>query len=115
MPTNTNFLTAKEASELLKLAVKTLAMMRSDGTGPKFLKPSGKILYRIEDLEEWAIKRGKFLSSQQANLLTKRLTRAKRHDSTREKYTKTFFLPLKDNEHQDFSYLAFTGVLPRSY
>ncbi|MDX1921149.1 MAG: helix-turn-helix domain-containing protein, partial [Candidatus Caenarcaniphilales bacterium] len=85
MPTNTNFLTAKEASELLKLAVKTLAMMRSDGTGPKFLKPSGKILYRLEDLEEWAINKGKFLSSQQANLLSKRFKRVRKHTYLKEK------------------------------
>ena len=37
------------ASRFLGLSAKTLAMMRSAGTGPKFVK-RGRIFYFIEDL-----------------------------------------------------------------
>lgn len=34
-------------------SVKTLAMHRSRGTGPKFQKIGGRIFYRTEDLDTW--------------------------------------------------------------
>jgi len=34
------------------LSVKTLAMKRCDGTGPRFVKP-GRIFYFRDDLDEW--------------------------------------------------------------
>lgn len=42
----------KNAATYLGLSVKTLAMKRSNGTGPKFIK-QGRIFYYKEDLDEW--------------------------------------------------------------
>lgn len=42
----------KNAAAYLGLSVKTLAMKRSNGTGPKFIK-QGRIFYYKEDLDEW--------------------------------------------------------------
>ena len=42
----------KNASMYLGLEEKTLAMKRSDGTGPRFIK-RGRIFYFKEDLDTW--------------------------------------------------------------
>jgi len=42
-----------EAAAYLKQAVITLEMWRSKNTGPKFYKPSHKVIYYKEDLDEW--------------------------------------------------------------
>lgn len=42
----------KNAALYLGLEEKTLAMKRSDGTGPSFIK-RGRIFYFKEDLESW--------------------------------------------------------------
>lgn len=42
----------KNAAAYLGLSVKTLAMKRSNGTGPKFIK-QGRIFYYKEDLDKW--------------------------------------------------------------
>lgn len=41
-------------SKYMGYALKTLAMMRSKGTGPKFVK-RGKIFYFREDVDVWMI------------------------------------------------------------
>ena len=50
-------LSTKEAAELLTLSPRTLEGMRSDGTGPKFIKlgtgPKAKVAYRLGDLHDW--------------------------------------------------------------
>jgi hypothetical protein len=43
---------AKDAAKYLGLSSKTLAMYRSSGEGPKFIK-KGRIFYFIDDLNEW--------------------------------------------------------------
>lgn len=43
---------AKNAAIYLGLSVKTLAIMRSEGRGPHFLK-RGRISYYREDLDHW--------------------------------------------------------------
>lgn len=43
---------AKNAATYCGLSVKTLAMKRCDGTGPKFVK-LGRVFYFREDLDEW--------------------------------------------------------------
>ncbi|MCI5136834.1 MAG: DNA-binding protein [Candidatus Electrothrix sp. AR1] len=43
---------AKNAARYLGLEEKTLAMKRSDGTGPCFIK-RGRIFYFKEDLDAW--------------------------------------------------------------
>jgi len=51
------------ASIYMGLAEKTLAMMRSKGTGPKYIK-RGKIFYFLHDINEW-IEEGKIMSTAQ--------------------------------------------------
>jgi hypothetical protein len=55
---------AKNAASYLGLAVKTLAMMRCSGTGPKFVK-RGRVFYYRSDLDEWLLA-GKAGSTAQA-------------------------------------------------
>jgi hypothetical protein len=45
-------LDAKNSATYCGLSVKTLAMKRCDGTGPKFVK-QGRVFYFREDLDEW--------------------------------------------------------------
>ena len=45
-------LDTKNAAIYLGLSVKTLAMKRCEGTGPKFLK-LGRVFYYRDDLDEW--------------------------------------------------------------
>lgn len=53
------------AARYLGLKEKTLAMMRTDGKGPKFIK-RGRIFYFKEDLDSWIIANGKLSSTSQA-------------------------------------------------
>jgi len=53
-----NRLDTGNAANYLGLSVKTLAMMRCNGTGPKFIK-RGRIFYFREDLDEWLLQEGK--------------------------------------------------------
>jgi hypothetical protein len=55
---------AKNAASYVGLSPKTLAMMRCEGTGPKFTK-RGRIFYYLEDLDEW-LKAGRVGSTAQA-------------------------------------------------
>jgi hypothetical protein len=45
-------MTTEGAAAYLGLSIKTLAMRRCAGTGPKFVK-RGRIFYYCEDLDEW--------------------------------------------------------------
>ena len=54
----------KNASTYCGLSVKTLAMKRCNGTGPKFVK-LGRVFYFREDLDAW-LQRGRVVSTAQA-------------------------------------------------
>jgi hypothetical protein len=54
----------KNAAMYLGLSVKTLAMMRCNGTGPKFVK-RGRVFYYRDDLDQWLLA-GKATSTAQA-------------------------------------------------
>lgn len=58
-------LDTKNAAMYLGLKEKTLAMMRSDGTGPKFIK-RGRVFYFKEDLDVWINAQGRLTSTAQA-------------------------------------------------
>ena len=58
-------LNAKNASRYLGLSEKTLAMMRTNGTGPKFIK-KGRIFYYEDDLKAWLNANGRSTSTAQA-------------------------------------------------
>lgn len=57
---------AKDAAAYVGLSEKTLAMWRSRGTGPKFLK-RGRIFYFVQDLESW-LRDGEVRSTSQARV-----------------------------------------------
>ena len=53
------YVTAEEAARLLGLTSKTLANWRSNGDGPRFYRPSPKlVLYAVEDLNAWVERDG---------------------------------------------------------
>lgn len=58
----------KDAAVYVGLAEKTLAMMRSKGTGPPFVK-RGKVFYFIDDLNAW-LQAGRAQSTAQARAVT---------------------------------------------
>lgn len=58
-------LDSKNAATYLGLKEKTLAMMRGNGTGPKFIK-RGRIFYFKDDLDEWLNESGRFKTTAQA-------------------------------------------------
>lgn len=60
-----NRLDAKNSALYLGLKEKTLAMMRCNGTGPKFIK-RGRIFYYQEDLDAWLNAGGRCVSTAQA-------------------------------------------------
>ena len=57
----------KNASLYLGLSEKTLATMRCQGTGPKYIK-RGRIFYFMEDLDTWLLEGGKSVSTAQNRL-----------------------------------------------
>lgn len=59
---------SKNASRYLGLEEKTLAMKRSDGTGPSFIK-RGRIFYFKEDLDAWINEAKKASSTAQMRVL----------------------------------------------
>lgn len=65
-----NRLDTKNASSYLGLSEKTLAMMRCNGNGPRFVK-RGRIFYYREDLDSWLNANGRFTSTAQANQVHK--------------------------------------------
>lgn len=48
------YLVTREAAEILGLSRRTLEKHRTYGTGPRFLKLGGRVVYKIEDLRSWA-------------------------------------------------------------
>jgi hypothetical protein len=59
-------LSAKNAATYLGLSVKTLAIKRCNGTGPRFVK-QGRVFYFVNDLDEW-MRKGTATSTAQARL-----------------------------------------------
>jgi len=55
----------KNTSKYTGLAPKTLAMMRCNGTGPKFVK-RGRVFYFQADVDEWLNSQGRLTSTAQA-------------------------------------------------
>ena len=59
----------RNAAAYLGLSEKTLAMARSNGTGPRFIK-RGLIFYFKEDLDSWLNAKGRMTSTAQAQQTT---------------------------------------------
>ena len=49
-----NFLRTVEATEILNLSARTLEKHRVYGTGPKYFKLGGRVMYKFENLLAWA-------------------------------------------------------------
>lgn len=60
--TNLSILNADDASQKLGISKSTLAKMRLDGTGPAYSKLGRRVVYRVEDLEDW-VKANRFQST----------------------------------------------------
>lgn len=54
VPVVPRYLRTKEAAIHLSLSATTLEKHRCYGTGPRFHKLGGRIVYTIEDLDAWA-------------------------------------------------------------
>ena len=48
------YLRTPEAARFLGLSGRTLEKHRTYGTGPKYLKIGGRVVYALEDLQAWA-------------------------------------------------------------
>jgi hypothetical protein len=62
-------LDAVNAAQFLGFSEKTLAIMRSEGTGPRFIK-RGRIFYYLDDLQSWIAENPRVRSTAQARLAT---------------------------------------------
>ena len=47
------FLRTKEAAEFLSLSARTLEKHRTYGTGPRYSKIGGRVVYAVTDLQAW--------------------------------------------------------------
>jgi predicted DNA-binding transcriptional regulator AlpA len=47
------YLRTPEAARFVGLSIRTLEKHRIYGTGPRFSKLGGRVVYRVEDLQEW--------------------------------------------------------------
>ncbi len=54
LPLPQRFLVTKEAARFLKVSCRTLEKHRGHGTGPKWSKIGGRVIYAVSDLIEWA-------------------------------------------------------------
>ena len=59
----------KNTSTYTGLSEKTLAMMRCNGNGPKYIK-RGRIFYFMADIDEWMNSQGRLTSTAQAKQRT---------------------------------------------
>jgi hypothetical protein len=61
-------LNSENAAKYLGLSPKTLAVMRSSGTGPQFVK-RGRVFYYLGDLQTWVAEPRRAHSSAEARLI----------------------------------------------
>lgn len=47
------FIRTKEAAHFVGLCARTMEKHRTYGTGPRYCKIGGRVLYDVEDLREW--------------------------------------------------------------
>jgi len=62
-------LDTENAARFLGLSPKTLAIMRSTGSGPRFLK-RGRVFYFLDDLQSWIAERPRVRSAAQARFVS---------------------------------------------
>src|ERR1700739_497583 len=54
LPLSQRYLRTPDAARLLGLSGRTLEKHRTHGTGPRYRKLGGRVVYTIEDLQAWA-------------------------------------------------------------
>jgi predicted DNA-binding transcriptional regulator AlpA len=54
LPPSQRYLRTPEVARLLGLSGRTLEKHRTHGTGPRYRKLGGRIVYSIEDVQAWA-------------------------------------------------------------
>jgi predicted DNA-binding transcriptional regulator AlpA len=72
------YLVTREAAEILGLSHRTLEKHRTYGTGPRFLKLGGRVVYKVEDLQTWAESGGRISTADRVVLLP-----ARRHNAAK--------------------------------
>ena len=77
------YLCTKEAARFLGLSQRTLEKHRTYGTGPRYSKLGGRVVYSIDDLQEW-VNRGLKTSTSDPGHGT--VLPAKRHAATAPAY-----------------------------
>ncbi len=70
------YLRTGDAARLLSLSVRTMEKHRCYGTGPRYFKLGGRVIYRLDDLQAW-IDRGVKSSTSDPGVDT--VAPAKRH------------------------------------
>jgi hypothetical protein len=65
--TENDFLVPAEAAKVMRMAKRTLDNHRCKGTGPKFRRHGGRIVYRRCDLLEWSEERAARTAGKQAS------------------------------------------------
>jgi predicted DNA-binding transcriptional regulator AlpA len=79
------YLRTPEAARFLGLSPRTLEKHRTYGTGPRYLKLGGRVVYTLEDLQAWAA-RGLKSSTSDPGVGT--VLPAKRHAAIAPSYSK---------------------------
>ena len=78
------YLRTQEAARILGLSPRTLEQHRTYGTGPRYSKLGGRVVYSLDDLQEWA-NRGLKTSTSDPGVGT--VLPAKRHAAVAPAYT----------------------------
>ena len=70
------YLRTPEAARFVGLSIRTLEKHRIYGTGPRYSKLGGRVVYRVEDLQAWVDAAAKAATSDPGKVI---VLRAKRH------------------------------------
>ena len=60
------YLRTPEAARFLSLSGRTLEKHRTYGTGPRYSKVGGRVVYRIDDLQAWVTRGAKASTSEES-------------------------------------------------
>lgn len=77
------YLRTPEAARFLSLSGRTLEKHRCYGTGPRYSKIGGRVVYRIDDLQAWAERGAKRSTSEETGDV---VLPAKRHAAIAPQY-----------------------------
>jgi predicted DNA-binding transcriptional regulator AlpA len=75
------YLNTRDTSRFLGVSMRTLEKHRTYGTGPRYIKLGGRIVYTIEDLQTWAERGARTSTSEKTKTrvyAARRLTEAER-------------------------------------